>query len=118
MTDLRQAAQQALKSLRGYRREINCEQPCDAERALEVALKEHEMSEQPEALRLADALDVGEISYTGMCKAAAELRRLHALNGELLEALVSFTKSDYIKKQHPIRYAAARAAIAKAEGKS
>jgi hypothetical protein len=33
----------------------------------------------PKALRLADALDVGEISYTGMCKAAAELRRLHAM---------------------------------------
>jgi hypothetical protein len=35
MTDLRAAAQQALKSLRGYRREIGCKQPCDAERALE-----------------------------------------------------------------------------------
>jgi hypothetical protein len=44
MTDLRDAAQQALKSLRGYRREIGCEQPCDAERALEVAL---EQPEQP-----------------------------------------------------------------------
>jgi hypothetical protein len=40
MTDLRTAAQQALKSLRGYRREINCEQPCDAERALEAALEQ------------------------------------------------------------------------------
>jgi len=38
MSNLREAAQQALKSLRGYRREINCEQPCDAERALEAAL--------------------------------------------------------------------------------
>lgn len=35
------------------------------------------MSEQSKALRLADALYVGEISYTGMCQAAAELRRLH-----------------------------------------
>jgi hypothetical protein len=34
----RAVVQQALKSLRGYRREINCEQPCDAERALEAAL--------------------------------------------------------------------------------
>ena len=42
---------------------------------------------QPEALRLADALDVGEISYTGMCKAATELRRLHEVNAELLAAL-------------------------------
>jgi hypothetical protein len=40
MTDLRDAARQALKSLRGYRREINCELPCDAERALEAALEQ------------------------------------------------------------------------------
>jgi hypothetical protein len=42
MTDLRTAAQQALNSLRGYRREIGCEQPCDAERGLEAALEQHE----------------------------------------------------------------------------
>jgi hypothetical protein len=41
----------------------------------------------PEALRLADRLDCGEISYTGMCKAAAELRRLHEVNQELVAAL-------------------------------
>jgi hypothetical protein len=46
MTTLREAAQQALKSLRGYRREISCEQPCDAERALEAAM---EQPEQPVA---------------------------------------------------------------------
>jgi hypothetical protein len=40
MTDLREAAQQALNSLRGYRREIGCEQPCDAERELEAALEQ------------------------------------------------------------------------------
>jgi hypothetical protein len=39
MTTLREAAQQALKSLRGYRRELGCQQPCDAERALEAALE-------------------------------------------------------------------------------
>ena len=33
----------------------------------------------------------------------------------LLEALVSFTKSDYIKRQHPKRFAKAVAAIAAAE---
>jgi hypothetical protein len=49
MTDLRDAAQQALKSLRGYRREIRCEQPCDAERALEAALTEEALQ------RLTDA---------------------------------------------------------------
>jgi hypothetical protein len=42
MTDLRDAAQQALNSLRGYRRELGCQQPCDAERALEAALKQPE----------------------------------------------------------------------------
>jgi uncharacterized protein YutE (UPF0331/DUF86 family) len=84
---------------------------------------------QPEALRLADALDRW---HEGVFpeEAAAELRRLHAENAllherhhfdngvlkELLEALVSFTKSGYIKKQHPKRYAAAVAAIARAEG--
>jgi len=42
MSDLRDAARQALKSLRGYRREIGCKQPCDAERALEAALEQPE----------------------------------------------------------------------------
>ena len=65
------------------------------------------------ALRLADALDdefvQGRISnHTGR-KVAAELRRLHALNGELLEAL------KYHQEQtRPIERT--RAAIAKAEG--
>jgi hypothetical protein len=47
--------------------------------------------------------------------AKAEMERRAALYPELLAALVSFTKSGYIKKQHPKRYAAAVAAIAKAE---
>lgn len=98
------------------------------------------MSTQPEALSMADMLDDEAIRPWGtpkLFKAAAELRRLHdhtqmldnayraacevirqqeTVNGELLAALISFTKSDYIKKQHPKRYAAAVAAIAKAEG--
>jgi hypothetical protein len=45
------------------------------------------MSEQPEALRLAAALDVGEISYTRMCKAAAELRHLYAENERLTKLM-------------------------------
>lgn len=73
------------------------------------------MSEQPEALRLADDLESTTRGYPPVMMAAAELRRLHELNQELLEALCSFTKSAYIKKQHPKRYAAAIAAIAKAE---
>ena len=62
MTDLRDAARQALKSLRGYRREIGCEQPCDAERALEAAL------EQPEQEPVATvAMDVSgaHLSWDG-----------------------------------------------------
>ncbi len=71
---------------------------------------------QPEALRLADALDVGEISYTGMCKAATELRRLHELNQELLALLkecihfVEYDPGNVIGKK-------AHAAIAKGEAK-
>ena len=48
------------------------------------------MTEQPEALRLADALDRGGYDAQmarNMDQAAAELRRLHAVNAELLEAL-------------------------------
>lgn len=47
------------------------------------------MSKQPEALRLADGLsDSNLIPSVALCKASeAELRRLHALNAELLEAL-------------------------------
>lgn len=43
------------------------------------------VNKQPEALRLADAYEATGLS--GHIKAAAELRRLHALNAELLEAL-------------------------------
>lgn len=56
------------------------------------------MSKQPEALRLADLLDVAEISKTGMNHSADELRRLHALNGELLEVLSSLLAM--CKRQH------------------
>jgi restriction endonuclease S subunit len=44
------------------------------------------MTTQPEALRLADALD-GAFPEAYASSAAAELRRLHAANSELLEAL-------------------------------
>jgi hypothetical protein len=90
------------------------------------------MNKQPEALRLADVLDHVELrpsDYKDVDKAAAELRRLHALNGELLEALRVFvscsvtvsTEIDerghrwteaYLDQALPI----ARAAIAKATG--
>ncbi len=47
------------------------------------------MNKQPEALRLADYADGMVFSATDLEKRqAAELRRLHALNGELLEAVM------------------------------
>ena len=47
---------------------------------------------QPEALRLADELD-GTVK-TGYWEAAAELRRLHSVNAELLEALKWMVAND------------------------
>jgi hypothetical protein len=86
------------------------------------------MTEKSEALRLADAL----ADYTGctlaqMDQAAAELRRLHALNGELLEALRWIERrcpAQLLQQElHRIHMeaahdagACARAAIARAEG--
>jgi hypothetical protein len=79
-----------------------------------------ESMKQPKALVLADALDdestQGRISNYNGRKAAVELRRLHEVNRDLLEALESITKSNYIKHHHPKRYAKAVAAIAKATG--
>jgi hypothetical protein len=46
------------------------------------------MSKQPEALRLADWCDANSSGiYRKSAEAAAELRRLHAVNGELRKAL-------------------------------
>ena len=78
--------------------------------------------DKPEAHRLADtpfALRDGRWN----CDADDELRRLHAVNGELLEALQSIADCcdedhaarDYASRQTEIR-GIARAAIAKAEG--
>jgi hypothetical protein len=69
------------------------------------------MSNQPEAIRWAYLLE-REAAHLGHVQrgAAAKLRRLHALNGELLEAL------KYHQEQtRPIERT--RAAIARAEGK-
>jgi hypothetical protein len=78
------------------------------------------MTTQPEALRLADALT----KYLGgntATQAAAELRRLSAVNGELLEALRQIAKignqpygTDY--EEIDAAREIARAAIARAEG--
>ena len=50
------------------------------------------MSEKPEALRLADAMWAGRLGYGIAGEIAAELRRLHAENERLREALVRYGK--------------------------
>ena len=80
-------------------------------------------TQQTEALRLAEILDCGSRQFN--MEAAAELRRLHALNAELLEALklnyaeLSSQWTPYIRanEKEVAAMKAARAAIAKAEGR-
>ena len=73
------------------------------------------MDKQPEALRLAECLtDYTECTLAEMDQAAAELRRLHALNQELLEALTSIAKNTCCDKCQEAALVA-RAAIAKAK---
>jgi hypothetical protein len=93
------------------------------------------VSKQPEALWLADLLDGDPNSKAHHIEAAAKLRRLHAVNAELLEALRqsvdlaeywflredrrNLSESEH-KTWHALGYGssaykAARAAIAKAE---
>ncbi len=77
-------------------------------------------TQQPEALRLAEILELGSRQFNK--EAAAELRRLHALNAELLEALQNIVKSladhdDEGMIEHAEQMIAARAAITKAEGR-
>ena len=72
------------------------------------------MNKEPEALRLADELDM----WTRGEPAAAELRRLHDMNAELLAALKAISKAnqlDYIPDWISI-WIQADAAISKAEG--
>jgi hypothetical protein len=74
------------------------------------------MIERSTALRLADALNCAtddDCGYCQPCVIAAELRRLHALNAELLEALQR-SRAQWI---HSVNAAFCLAAIAKAEGK-
>lgn len=53
------------------------------------------MSKQPEALRLADELYVGDFDYLTNHGAAEELRRLYALCEEMGEALERIASLDY-----------------------
>lgn len=83
------------------------------------------MSKQPEALRLAEIFDGAWSWYlanecvTDAADAAAELRRLHALNGELLDALkdcLAFLERDMPVASSGPERRKARAVIAKATG--
>jgi hypothetical protein len=89
------------------------------------------MSTQPEALRLADELEQSPgYDFNKMyCESAAELRRLYSVNADLSQALKDATNaiehwgsysSDYFQQKWDLQsdINAARAAIARAEGKS
>ena len=81
-------------------------------------------TQQTEALRLADWL-FDNVEHMNHADAAAELRRLHALNAELLEALklnyaeLSSQWTPYIRANaaEVAAMKSARDAIAKAEGR-
>jgi hypothetical protein len=78
------------------------------------------MNEQPTALRLADALE-SNYGEQPELDAAAELRRLHAVNAELLDALKlvrdRFFPMDQPERDRDSMWEPVNAAIAKAEGK-
>ena len=75
------------------------------------------MTQQPEALRLADKMSSYSLSsgYAWHChKAAAELRRLHESNTELVKALEEMLDGE--GSSFRVLCEQARAAINKAEG--
>ena len=78
------------------------------------------MSTQPEALRLAEVMSLTFPGNKGIDMAAAELRRLHELNQELVEALKDVMRVWFGETQSTSEdwdaANKARAAIAKASG--
>lgn len=77
-------------------------------------LRKDAKANRPEALRLAAALEVRGLLGTTAHEAAAELRRLHAVNAELLAALkLARSIIGHPDDAHSRHIAAA---IAKAEG--
>ena len=71
------------------------------------------MSEQPEALRLADMFEAGNCGYPS--RAAAELRRLHEVNQELLSLVKRYRSETPLGHQPHMIAHEADAAIAKGE---
>lgn len=79
------------------------------------------MTQQTEAQRLADVLDLLWLDGQTPRKAAAELRRLHAVNAQLLEALRDMvnTLTDGPDESDIARvFSVARAAVAAAKGEA
>ena len=74
---------------------------------------------QPEALRLADWLERRTMIMFEDKQAAAELRRLHEVNAELVETLAEIAEwtERYTTPGHPIS-TVARAALAKVTGEN
>lgn len=78
------------------------------------------MSKQPEALQLADLFDVSDFALHRA--AAAELRRLHEVNQELVKILEDFRDAwdcdeDAHRYDTQCRCCAAKAALIKATGR-
>ena len=75
------------------------------------------MSTQPEALRLINNRQHAHL-ISWQANACAELRRLHEVNQELLEALKAIKDGTQFWESYPLEhcYGKARAAIAKATG--
>jgi len=80
------------------------------------------MKTQPIALLLAEKLEqqfpLGTAQHYLDGEAAAELRRLHAVNEELLEALEEYVNADPVDDALNPRKRKAHAAIAKAGGEA
>ena len=76
------------------------------------------VNEQPEALRLAEWIE-GDMTCQGDAEIAAELRRLHEVNQELLAALKAYQKAGFCNStDYELQgeaYDLAAEAIAKAE---
>jgi len=74
------------------------------------------MTEKSEALRLADRLEDTESARLHLLPyAAAELRRLHAVNAELLEALEAAVVRAELRREGAVDVRVICAAIAKAK---
>lgn len=86
---------------------------------IDAAVQGGSMSKKPDAMRLADALEMMSLSTKWDKQAAKELRRLYEVNRELLEACERLMSWDFFSKGvGMVKEDAdfARAAIAKATG--